>query len=356
MDKNQLQSIKNNFLSELEKAYEGKNSSLPFIVHEMPSFSTVEESQEFQVLVIGGTYATSARVKKENRKCIVLTCDKTTLPMLLNKEDFLLFIEQNLFPDVSVLALNFAFPIKPVFENGRLDGILLRGTKGHTFRGLTGQKVGHEIEQLILQKRNKKITVSVANDTVCLLLSGLEKSSSDKLGAGIVGSGMNFAFYLSQNKLVNLESADFNKFEVSSEAYEIDKESSNPGKSLYEKEVAGVYLYKHFNILLRENHTDHPPLSSTEELDTLARNNSDTAHVFAQSLFERSAKLIACQMASIMEFRKTDMLFVMEGSLFWKGYEYKKTVEKTLESLTNYKAEFVEVKDSGVVGAAHLVT
>lgn len=355
MDTSELIQIKNNFYSELERANEGKNSSLPFIVHEMPSFSAVEEGQEFQVLVIGGTYATSARIKKENGKCVILTCDKTTLPMLLNKEDFLLFIEQSLFPDVSVLALNFAFPIKPVFEKGRLDGVLLRGTKGHTFRGLVGEKIGEAVEQLVLQKTNRKITVTAANDTVCLLLSGLEKTTYENLGAGIVGSGMNFAFYLNQNKLVNLESADFNKFEVSEEAHEIDKESSNPGKSLYEKEVAGVYLYKHFNILLRENHTDHPPLSSTEELDTLARKDSDSAHVLARRLLERSAKLIACQMAAIMEYRKTDMLFVMEGSLFWKGFEYKKTVEETLSELTKYKAEFVEVENSGVVGAAHLV-
>lgn len=350
-----LLTIKNDFVSELEGANSGAKTSLPFIVHEIPEFSIVEDKEVFQVIIIGGTYGVSAQVEKQGDTCKILSQKKITLPLLSNKESLFLLIDQLFLDETRVLVINFAFGISPFFEHGKLDGRLMVGAKGHAFRGLIDKKIGAEVEQFILEKRNKKILVSVANDTVCLLLSGLEKTTSRNLAAGVVGSGVNFAFFLDQNKLVNLESGNFNKFPLSSEAEDIDSESASPGTYLYEKEVAGVYLYKKFNIHLRHAHMPHPAINSSEEMDQLARNETGEVGKLARNLMEHSAGLVACQIAAIMEFRKTDMVFVMEGSLFWKGFEYKKIVEETLEKLTDYKAEFVEIKDSGIIGAAHLV-
>lgn len=350
-----LLKVKNNFLSELERANSGEKTSLPFIVHEIPEFSIVEENETFQVIVIGGTYGISAEVEKNGMSCKILSQKKVTLPLLSNKESLFLLLDQLFLDSTRVLVINFAFPIMPIFENGKLDGKLVTGTKGHAFKGLVDKNIGAEIERYIWEKQNKKILVSVANDTVCLLLSGLEKADSKKLAAGIVGSGMNFAIFLDSHKLVNLESATFNKFPLSVEVEEIDSESANPGTYLYEKAVAGVYLYKHFNIQLRHLHVSHPAVSSTEDLDTLARENTGEVGDIARNLIKRSAQLISAQIAAIMEFRKTDMVFVMEGSLFWRGYMYKETVAKTLAELTEYKAEFMEIENSGILGAAHLV-
>lgn len=355
MELQELKDITKSFKKELEDANNGKETSLPFIVHDTPEFSIVNDGEVFQVIVVGGTYGISAKVEKEGNSCKLLSQKKVRLPKLSNEEDFLLFLEHVIDPDARVLVLNFAFPIIPVFENGRLDGKLLRGTKGHTFRGMVGKKIGRVVEKFIYEKMEKKIIVSVANDTVCLLMSGLEKATYKNLGAGIVGTGMNFAFYLDKNELVNLESADFNKFESSQTGIVIDEESANPGRSHYEKEVAGVYLFKHFNLMLRTEKIAYPSVASTEELDLLARKDTKIVSDLARSLFKRSAELISCQIAAIMEYRKTDMVFVMEGSLFWKGYRYKETVVKNLKELTKYKATFVEIKDSGVIGAAHLV-
>lgn len=350
-----LTDIKNSFIQELNLAQVGKPSSFPFIINEIPESSLVKDNETFQVIVIGGTNGISATVQKTENFCKILSHEKIILPLLANKEAFFLLIEKYLSTSVSVLALNFAFAIDPVFENGKLDGRLLVGAKGHALRGLVGEKIGARLEQYVLEKLNKKILVSVANDTVCLLLSGLEKVPTVKLSAGVIGSGINFAIFLNSHKLVNLESGNFSKFPLSSEVEEIDSESAKPGTYLYEKEVAGVYLYKHFNIKLRHNHIAHSAISSTKEMDILARDDSGEVGKIARDLLKKSAKLVACQVAAIMEYKKTNMTFVIEGSLFWKGFEYKKTVEETLETLTTYKADFVEVKDSGIVGAAHLV-
>jgi len=45
----------------------------------------------------------------------------------------------------------------------------------------------------------------------------------------------------------------------------------------------------------------------------------------------------------------------MEGSVFWKGFEYKKTVEETVSQLSAHQAEFVHIQDSNIFGPTHLV-
>lgn len=356
MDLDSFKTIKSNFVQELIDAEAGRKTSLPFIVHQIPPFSLVNDGEKFQVVIVGGTFAINGLMQKNGKKADLLIKDKKDLPLLQNREDFLIFIENEIDVNTRVVALNFAYPIIPVFERGKLDGILLRGTKGHTFRGLIGKKIGEEIKKYTSGKKKHELQVSVANDTVCLLLSGLEeKIPWGRLGAGIVGTGMNFAFFLEKDKLVNLESADFSKFPQTPTGKEIDEESANPGKSRYEKEVAGVYLYKHFNKFLRKQNIPYPSLRNTEELDALARREDGKVTEFARMLFERSAALIACQIAAIMEFRETDMTFVMEGSMFWKGYKYQENVNAYLQKLTQHKATFVEIENSGIVGAAHLV-
>ncbi|MEK7517592.1 MAG: hypothetical protein AAB583_03500 [Patescibacteria group bacterium] len=382
-----LKSIKNNFVSELQDAYAGKKTSLPFIIHKISKNPIVKDSETFHVLVIGGTVAKVAALRKNGERINILGKQDDQVNFQ-TEEDFLSFAESKIKQNINVLALNFAYPMTPIFENGRLDGILLSATKEGKFKGLVGRKIGKDIEDYVLKKRNKKITVSVANDTVCLLLSGLTRYKLLSLAAGIVGTGLNFALFLDSERLVNLESANFDKFPQSMEGKIIDRESDRPGKSLFEKETAGAYLYKHFNLIIKQRKIDHPPINSTEELNELchpefiseavlssiqeSKNRSlnkfgmtkkqvqhDMVEVskIAQDLLRRSAQLIACQIAGITEFKQRSMIFNMEGSLFWKANGYKETVEQTVKQLVpQYNVEFVEIKDSGILGAAKLVS
>lgn len=302
----------------------------------------MQNGEEFQVIVIGGTYSVFALCKKEHETCKILSSEGISVPLFTSKDIFLEFLKPKILPTTKTLALNFAYPLTPIFRDGMLDGTLLRGTKGHTFDGLTEKTIGWEIEKYM----NQDLKVTVANDTVCLLLSGLEKNKAQNLGAGIVGSGMNFAFFKDSNTAINLESADFNKFEYSKTGKKIDQESVNPTHSLYEKEVSGVYLFKHYNLLNKDKQ-----ISDTSELNRLAKNND----ALAKELLCRSASLIACQVAALMDFKSSSMTFIMEGSVFWKGFEYKKTVEEVSSQLSAFKAEFLHIPDSNVIGTAHLV-
>lgn len=351
-----LQTITANFVTELTDANAGKKTSLPFIVHEIPGASIVPEGKTFQVLKIGGSILQKSRVVSEGGKTIIKTLEEEQLPVFTTKDLFLSTIDKHIDPDMEYLALNFAYPMTPVVRDGVLDGVLTNGTKEHSFQGLVGQAVGETIELYISSKYNRKIHVAVANDTICLTMAGLSKYPATSIAGGIVGTGLNFAFFLDDTHLVNLEAANFDKFEQSEEGKQIDAQSLTLGRSLYEKETAGGYLYYHLNLLLTKNQIKHPSIESTKQLDRLARGNIQKVSKLARSLFEHSASLIACEVAGITNYAKRDMTFVMEGSLFWVGWHYKEMVEEKVKQLTPYTVQFEEIKDCGIIGAAKLIS
>ena len=350
------QSIADNFCKELAEAKSGKKTSFPFIVHEIPSVSLVGEDEIFQVLVIGGSIFLNALLKKRRGKLIVLKRESKGQKTFHTKEDFLSLIEHEIDPSVRVVAINFAYPLKPVFEKGRLDGILIMGSKENMFRGLIGKKICEEVEKHIKKKKGKTITASIANDTVCFLLSGLTEVTSHDIAAGIVGTGLNFALFLDAKHPVNLEAAWFDKFDQTEEGKDIDRKSAAPKNALFEKETAGAYLYKHFNLLLKKHHIDFPPLQSTKELDPLFDDPTSDVYPIAKMVLERSAGFIAAAIAGITLFKKKDMTFVMEGSLFWNAKFYKRNVKKlVLKIVPEYTITFIKIEDSPIYGGAKLV-
>lgn len=352
-----LKGITKRFVSELTKAESGTKTSLPFIVHQLSNTPVIGENKTFLVLKIGGSILQKSRVAKQNGKLIIKTLEESKLPVLSTKDVFLSIIDKSIDPDMDTIAMNFAYPMKPVFENGKLDGNLVMGTKEHAFQGLVGQNIGEAIERYIQSKYERKISVSAANDTICLTLAGLSKHTEPQsIAGGVVGTGLNFAAFLDDTHIVNLEAANFDKFEQSEEGKQIDSQSNTIGGALFEKETSGGYLFHHLNILLAKNQFKHPSISNTAQLDRLARGNIQNVSKLAQGLFEHSASLVACEIAGITEYKKRDMVFIMEGSLFWVGWHYKQMVESYVKQLTSYAVTFEEIKDCGIIGAAKLVT
>ena len=354
MDIKTLKKVQANFLKELKDANAGKKTSLAYIVHHLPQTKIIDDGEEFQVIVTGGTVCKEAKVQYQNGKIKILRKQEVLVKPFITKENFLEFVLHNLDPKTKHLALNFTFPIKPIFENNKFDGILLNGTKEHEFIGLVGKKVGKEIEKYIFEKTKSRIKVSVANDTICLLLSALTQYSSDQIAAGVIGTGVNFAIFKDEKTPVNLESGNFNKFNVSKQTKEIDAFSKIGGSQLFEKEVAGAYLYKQFNLILTEKNLKYAPIGSTAQLNSIANQSIPKVSQIAIELFEKSAGLVTCQIAAITQLQKTDLIFVMEGSLFWHSLRPK--VERYLKQLLpGHKTRFAKIENSEILGAAKLV-
>jgi len=348
-----LKLIANNFKKEMEHGIKGEKTSLPFIKHCLAKTSLVKEGEIFQGIKIGGSILQNALIRKINNKIEIISLEEERLPVFSTGKAFLFFFKSQLRKNVRYVGLNFAYPLKPVFENNRLDGVLLSGSKEHQFTGLVGKQIGATIEGFIARKFRRQIIVAVANDTVCLALSGLVKFPALNLAGGVVGTGINFAVFLNQNELVNLESANFDKFENSPEGKVIDSRSVRPGEALYEKETSGAYLYHHYNL---KRDKKYPAIVSTHELDKICRGEKQGDKKLARDLFKRAAELVGCQIAGITLFKKSSMNFVMEGSLFWQGYNFRRVVAETVARLVpKYKVNFEEIKDCGMIGAAKLV-
>lgn len=357
LDLGALKTIQNNFAQELRDAQAGKKTSLPFIKHTLPDSPLVSTDEVFQVLVIGGSVCKKALVRKTDGAIEIVKQETHPQPRFTSKEIFLSFIEKAVDKNVKTLAINFAFPLKPVFEDKKLDGIFLAGSKEHVFEGMIGAQIGKLIEEHLYNARKQKLRVSVANDTICLLLSGLTEHHWNQLAAGILGTGLNFAIFLDQTTAVNLEAANFDKFPQSSEGKEIDASSARPGTALLEKETSGAYLYMHFNKLLKKRGVQHKAISSTHELKNMALEEKDTeASGIARELLGYSAGLLSSAIAGIIQFQERDLIFVMDGSFFWEGRVFVNLVEHDLKQLIpSRNVTFASIKDSTILGAAKLV-
>ncbi|MEK7129649.1 MAG: hypothetical protein AAB803_01400, partial [Patescibacteria group bacterium] len=191
-----LITITNDFRRELDQANAGKKTSLPFIRHRLSLKPKVKKNEGFQVLRIGGSIYQNALVKRIDGRVAIIKSIQKPLPVFTTEAVFLTFIERQLDNNCTHLALNLAYPMEPVARDGYLDGTLLFGTKEHAFAGLVGKLVGKTIEEYVRAKQNRNIRVALANDTICLLLSGLTQFSQNQLAAGIIGTGMNFAIFL----------------------------------------------------------------------------------------------------------------------------------------------------------------
>lgn len=356
MQVNDLQQIADNFYSELKKSAAGEQTSLPFIINELPASPLVEEGETFQVMGMGGTIFRSALVTRTPDGLKVRNTLERSHPIFATKEILLEFIAENLHPKTTKLAINFAQALEPVFEDGKLDGKLAGHAKEHNFEGLMGKKVCAELQKYVKETRGRDLEASIANDTICLMLSGLTQFPAENLAAGIVGTGMNFAIFLDATHAVNLEAACFDKFPINVELKTIDNDSEKPGFHPFEKEVSGAYLHEHFNIQLFHKKIKYPFITSTQELDSVIRQEIPGVSEIALDVMHTSAQEVAAIIAAIVKFYNKDVTFVMQGSLFWKGYDYKETVDKTLKQLIpEHKVSFVFIENADYLGAAKLI-
>lgn len=356
---NELKQISHDFFIELQSANNGKIHCVPFLIHYLPQKEILPENCMFQVMVFGGTTFKSAIINKNESEIKIITQHELQIPTFSSDDIFLSFIDNHLDPSIHYLAINFAFPLFPIVIDNLLDGTLIQGTKEHLFLNLVGKPVAKTVSEYIFKKYNKKINITVANDTICLLLANVESATWGNTVGGIIGTGTNYSFSLDSNKIISLESGNFKDFPQTETGKIIDKASSNIGKQLIEKEISGAYLHKHFNEILSRNKITFTPLQKTSQLSEIAFSKGEWQEI-AQKILERSASLAACQIAGIVQFKNSlgvkKLTFVMEGNLFWNGWQYKKMLENYLKLLGVFDSvRFSPVQHSSVRGAIRLL-
>ncbi len=355
-DQSTLNQISHNFLHQLQQAEQNNPTSLAFAKHQIPKNNLVDQNQPFQIIVIGGTNLTSSLATLTNSQLKLIPLSEETIQPLTNKQSLLDLISRHYHPDANLIALNFAFPLKPFTQNDLLDGQLIKGTKEHTLSGLEGQNISQTIQHHLNSLHHKDIKVSTANDTVCLAMAGLQNYSSETLIALVLGTGSNAAIFSNSQTVVNLEFGNFKDFPQTQTLKDLDQNSDNPLSQLLEKQIAGGYLHQHFNLISKQQKLGLQ-IESTKDLHQLCTQNNSSSEI-ANQILDTSASLLASILKGIYLFRQQHRLnCITEGSLFWKGLGYKQRIDKYLNLLEiSDQISFIKIENSSTVGAAHLIT
>jgi len=349
-----LKTLRDNFKKELELASIGKESSIPYIKVNLPKINSATPS-EYQVMVLGGTNFSSAVVKRSGSDIELYDVKKEKFSKFESAKDLFSFIFKYIDFSIDLVCLNFAFPMEPVLRDLRIDGILKSVPKDHRFTELIGLKIGEELEKYINEKEGKKIKFSVANDSICLLMAGISVSDKRNIVGGILGTGFNIGIFHDEFTAVNTEAACFDKFEPSRALLAFDKDTLNPGQHLFEKEISGNYLYKHFNFLIEDKKINHRPVNSTQELFAIARGGAEDESIIkvANEIFKRSAQYLAAVYAGVAEFKNMDIDIVTQGAMFTDFY--KEILMDEVEKLTDKRIMLYKINDSSRLGAALLI-
>lgn len=351
-----LKRIKNAFLLELKLASKGEKSSLSYIKHVLPDKPLIQRGLA-EAVVIGGTNFEFATIRvNENRDYEVIRHTKGVLPVLDTASTLISVFEKNLNPAAEAVSVNFAFPLDPALgRHNELDGRFIKGTKEHTIRGLIGHPVGEFLKKNVYKK---EIPITVANDTVCLSLSG----DGVENAAMILGTGFNMSLNLfekGKSVVVNLEAGNFNGIDMTYPLSEIDKNSENPKEHIFEKAVSGAYLIKHFQRLAKQMNLPAVKINDTRDLSALAARPKTKSGKLAIQILNQSASYTASVIAGLYEFlgEPEKIEIITEGSLFWKGFNFRQSVELHLREFGIKKnaAIFKHVDSSSLKGAINLL-
>src|SRR3989344_7029763 len=115
-----LLKLRDNFKSELERAFLGENSSLSYLKTELPQNSSPPE--HYQVMVIGGTNFSTAKVIRKNSEINLFGVVKEKLNTFKNSGELFAFIFERVDFTADTICLNFALPLELKIPDAKIDG------------------------------------------------------------------------------------------------------------------------------------------------------------------------------------------------------------------------------------------
>lgn len=328
-----LRQLSENFCKELHVAFEGEKSSLAFLKHSLPAKPYINASnKKFQVMSIGGSNLETSIIDASAPDTLAEIVS-INISQMNKAADLIDTISPHVHDDIEWLFVNFAYPLKPINRQNKLDGELVKPTKEHAFHGLIGELVGEFIEVELSKIKNRPIQVVIFNDVVGLALSALSRpeASANHLISMVLGTGNNTGLFIDESTVVNIESGNFNGFMPTRSQLAIQN-SSNVSGQFFEQAVAGKYLYQHANYYAHKSNLNID-FKETIEVNQMAEANLPARYICRHVMF-RSAALIAAMLTGIWLYKnKQPLLCPVEGSIFWKSYQYSSSVNYWLQHL-----------------------
>uniref|UniRef100_A0A0D9YEC2 4-hydroxy-4-methyl-2-oxoglutarate aldolase n=1 Tax=Oryza glumipatula TaxID=40148 RepID=A0A0D9YEC2_9ORYZ len=152
------------------------------------------------------------------------------------------------------LGFTFSFPVK---QKSLASGTLIKWTKSFAIDEMVGKDVVAELNMAIRRQGLDMKVTALVNDTVGTLAAG-RYVDHDTIAAVILGTGSNAAYIdhadaipkwhgalpKSGNMVINMEWGNFKSSHLPLTEFdqELDAESLNPGKQVYEKLISGMYM------------------------------------------------------------------------------------------------------------------
>ncbi|XP_071521980.1 hexokinase type 2 isoform X2 [Panulirus ornatus] len=266
-----LKDVCDNLEEEINKGL-GKDSNpeasikcFPTYVRELPNG---KEKGRFLALDLGGTNFRVLLIELGDKCTMDSRIYAVPQPIMVGPGDGLFdhiaeclasFIkERNLGDELLPLGFTFSFPCK---QEGLTKARLARWTKGFKCEGVEGRDVVELLKLAIARRGDVRIKIcAVLNDTTGTLMSCAWKNYNCRIGL-IVGTGTNACYMEKLEKVelwdggndgphqvvINTEWGAFGDngcldFVRTQYDINIDRESINPGKQLYEKMISGMYM------------------------------------------------------------------------------------------------------------------
>jgi len=395
------------FTSEMDNGLKGIESSLLMI----PTYIEAENELLTDIPVIaidaGGTnFRTTVISFDRSGKLNLDEVRNFKMPGLENeisKEDFFQTIASYVKPLINKSdRIGFCFSYATEIFPDK-DGKLLHFCKEVQAPEVVGQFIGKSLIETLGTPQKK---IVLLNDTVATLLAGKSKVSGrsyDSFIGFILGTGTNTS-YIEQNtnihtnnkldkegsQIINIESGNFNLAARSYLDVIFDNTTNDPGKYSFEKMFSGGYFGGLCLTVLKaaadEGVFSEPAAQklkrvnnlSTGEVGSYAENAASARNILAacfpgtddskncryiiNSLIERSAKLVASNLAAVVlktgkgKTAGRPIMITVEGTTYYKLPGLKSGVENYLNDYLSLKrkryVEFTEVANSGLIGAA----
>lgn len=392
------------FQDEMALGLAAKPSSLAMISSYIPIPKVPPHNEKIIVLDAGGT----------NFRTALIAFDQNSMPHIeyfannpmpgiaeeVSKETFFNQIADYMGPVLKESdRLGFCFSY-PTFIDKQRDGTLLFWTKEVKAPEIVGEKILSSLAQTLAKRGAaypKKMLI--LNDTVASLLAGVTATqfSPDYGYIGfILGTGTNTSYVESNknilketglnpadNQAINIESANFNKFERGDIDLKFDQTTASPGKYIIEKMISGAYLggLCHQIILtaaaqglISETGRERlmlmeqvatPMLGSilSDQLSPLIDFSENDRGVFKELIsetLERAAlftaiNLTAAILKSARKGASQNFCIAADGSVYYKLFSFRQRAEKHLAAFAkayNFTHKIVHVDDAPLIGTA----
>ena len=295
---------------------------------------------------------------------------------------------------VTHIGYCFSYPAESTLKG---DAILDRWTKEIDIPDMPKKLVGELLLAYLNNlegMKNQFKTIKVVNDTIACLFAGLAQPGYDSYIGLIVGTGTNMAALIHRNQIeklnkeygggdlipINLESGNLNP-SYSDKEYlteidrQVDEQSNDQGRQLFEKAMSGGYIGSVFRNTFPDIEIE--PKFDGEKLNYMLNYPAiykDEYVTVARQIFARSAQLVAASLTGLTLVLTSyqdentynpsirNICLAADGSLFWSGDQYGKDyselVKENLNSLLDsfglghIHFHVSHLEDANLVGSA----